>query len=96
MPRKLDDVSSGVRSQERLGFFLERRSTLTRDTRVGSTMAALVLRRLLISSRQTESLICGRSPQQPLATWSERLKRWSSGNRTTKVLSISCGLESFN
>ncbi|CAI8051903.1 hypothetical protein GBAR_LOCUS28401, partial [Geodia barretti] len=28
--------------------------------------------------------ICGRSPQQPLATWSERLKRWSSGNRTTK------------
>ena len=56
-------------------------------------MAALVLRRLLISSRQTESLICGRSPQQPLATWSERFKRWSSG---TKVLSISCGLESFN
>jgi hypothetical protein len=47
-------------------------------------MAALVLRRLLISSRQTESLICGRSPQQPLATWSERLKRWSSGNQTTK------------
>ena len=51
------------------------------------------LQRLLLPTWQAETAV--RASVQPLATWTERIKRWSSGSQAGKVCTVRRGLGGF-